>query len=114
MSGCEYDYPLTVEARRELFGMWMEANGDAVDEIERLAVRLDSAGRHVPVQYLIERQRMEGTAILHPIAYRDGTGKLRRYGINHNDRALLGRWLKGRHPGMRVTMRRSMFDEPLG
>lgn len=103
-------YPLAAEDRRELFARWVEANAEAVAEMEGWALEIAASGEPVAAQRLIERERWEGAARIVPVAYTDADGKTRRFRLNHNDRALLGRYLKARHPEMRVTMRRSMFD----
>ena len=110
--GQERIYPveLSIEDQRHLFGKWLEANPEAVKEMEDWALMLDMMGKKVSVQYLFEKQRYEGSAILHPVPFHVVGGEVRRYGCNHNDRALLGRWLKRRHPDMNVSLRKSKFD----
>lgn len=104
-----YPYPLRVEDRRHLFGEWLEANPDAVSAMEAWALDIDAKGEPVSVQRLFERIRWSDIPIVR-VGYRDDDGKLRRYRINHNDRALLGRHLQRKFPEIHVSMRRSIFD----
>lgn len=110
--GQERIYPseLRAEDREHLFGRWLAKNPEAVAEMEGWALRLASADRPISVQYLFEKERYEGTAELHPVEYPTWAGDRRSYSINHNDRALFGRWLKKRHPELRVATRKSIFD----
>ena len=106
---CRYD-PMAESDRAELFQMWLDANPDAVAEMEGWAVQLEGMGMPVSVQYLFEKERYEGRAKLHPIPFITVAGKRSAYSINHNDRALFGRRLQERFPSMRVSTRRSKFD----
>lgn len=45
------------------------------------------------------------------VPFVDGEGAEHTYKINNSDSSLLARWLLGRHPGMRIELRESMFDE---
>lgn len=98
------------EDRRALFARWMDANPDAVGEMVAWAYELDERRGTVAVQYLFEKERYEGAARLVPVPFTTESGERREYGINHNDRALFGRWLKEKHPALRVTTRRSRWD----
>ncbi len=104
-----YSQPLEVEERRHLFGEWLDANPDAVSMMEGWALEIMESGEPVAVQRLFERMRWEGARV-EAVPYTDFNGKRHEYRLNHNDRALFGRWLQSRHPEMRVTQRRSMFD----
>lgn len=106
-----FSYPLSVPDRRAMFELWCAKNPDALREIENAAIRIAASGRRVSAQYLVERQRYEGTAPLHPVPYEDWYGETHAYAINNSDCALLARWLHKRHPGMKIELRRSMFDE---
>lgn len=103
--------PLRVADRRALFGEWLEANPRAVREIELTALAIDARGMRVSTKYLIEKQRYEGTSGLTGVPFVDGEGAEHTYKINNSDSSLLARWLLGRHPGMRIELRESMFDE---
>ncbi|MBP3885949.1 MAG: hypothetical protein J6D54_13570 [Olsenella sp.] len=98
------------EDRERLFEMWMCANPEAVGEMVEWAYAIDRKGMPVSVQYLFEKERYEGTARLVPVPFTTESGERREYGINHNDRALFGRWLKEKHPALRVTTRKSRWD----
>lgn len=104
-----YSAPLEIAERMELFDRWVEANPDAVSEMEAWAVEIGSSGQPVSVQRLFERKRWDGSPIV-AVPYTDCNGRAHRYSINHNDRSLFGRWLQKRHPELRVSVRRSMFD----
>ncbi|RVU97016.1 hypothetical protein EII22_08775 [Coriobacteriales bacterium OH1046] len=110
-----YPWPLGAADRRELFRLWIEANPEAVAEMEGLALAMHARGRPVSVQYLFEKQRWESSVRLNRIRFEDWAGQERTFGtehgINHNDRHLFGLWLRERHPGMRVLLRRSILDE---
>lgn len=111
--GQEHIYPveLSIEDQKHLFQLWLERNPGAVKEMEDWALMLDMMGQHVSVQYLFEKHRYEGHTVMHPVPFHVEGGEIREYGINHNDRALFGRWLKRRHPSMHVSLRKSKFDE---
>lgn len=106
-----YPKELRAQDRERLFGEWLDANPEAVAEMEGWAMRLYAMGKPVSVQYLFEKERYEGTVRLNPVPFVVEGGETRSYSINHNDRALFGRWLQRRHPGMRVRTRRSRFDK---
>lgn len=80
-------------------------------EIELTALAIDARGMRVSTKYLIEKQRYEGTSGLTGVPFLDGEGAEHTYKINNSDSSLLARWLLGRHPGMRIELRESMFDE---
>lgn len=96
--------------RERLFELWMATNPDAVDEMVCWAYDINAKGMPVSVQYLFEKERYEGTARLNPVPFTTFCGERREYSINHNDRALFGRWLKSQHPTLRVITRRSKWD----
>ena len=100
-----YPLPLTPEDREDLFNDWVEANPEALAEIESAALAICWSGRRVSTRYLVERQRYEGTAKLTPIPFRDVHGNVHMYAINNNDTPALGRLLKARHPEMRIEFR---------
>ena len=104
-----YD-PTAESDRAELFQMWLDANPEAVEEMEGWAVQLDGRGMPVSVQYLFEKERYEGRAKKHPIPFTTVSGKVAAYSINHNDRALFGRRLQRKFPDMDVRIRKSKFD----
>lgn len=105
-----YSVPLETEERRHLFSLWIEANPDAVAEMEDWALGISGKGEPVAVQRLFERERWDGEAAIVPVPYTDRNGRPHRYSLNHNDRALFGRWLQAKHPDMRVRTRKSRFD----
>lgn len=105
-----YSYPLSVPDRKAMFEQWCDLNPDALREMESAALAINARGQRVSAQYLVERQRYEGTAPLHPVPFTDWYGETHTYAINNSDCALLGRWLVERHPYMKVNLRRSMFD----
>lgn len=111
--GQERIYPveLRAEDRRRLFESWLRLNPDAVNEMEQWALSIAMMGKPVSVQYLFEKERYEGSADVYSVPFVIEGGETRRYSINHNDRALFGRWLQRRHPEMRVQTRRSRFDK---
>lgn len=109
-----YPYPLRVQDRERLFAEWMDANPEAVAEMEALALEIGDRGEPVSVQRLFEVERWEGKAVQVGIPYIDMQGKRRRYKVNHNDRSLFGRWLQSKHPEINVRLRRSMFDGEAG
>ena len=96
--------------RERLFEMWMQSNPDAVGEMVAWAYAIDGKGMPVSVQYLFEKERYEGTARLNPVPFTTWGGESREYSINHNDRALFGRWIKEHHPKLRVMTRKSRWD----
>ena len=102
--------PLRARDRRALFEEWCRLNPRALREIELAARSIDARGLRVSTKYLIERQRYEGTARLVPVPFVDGAGSEHAYRINNSDSSLLARWLLERNPGMRIELRRSMFD----
>lgn len=110
-----YPWPLKLADRRELFRLWIEANPEAVAEMEMLALSMHMRGKPISVQYLFEKQRWESSTRFNRVRFIDWAGWDRtfgtEYGINHNDRHLFGLWLKERHPEMRVLLRKSIFDE---
>ncbi|MCH3943034.1 MAG: hypothetical protein LKE37_05025 [Atopobiaceae bacterium] len=106
-----YPYPLRVQDRRALFDEWCSKNPDALREIESHAMAIEGLGRRVSAKWLIEFQRYEGRATLHGVPFCDMQGMGRCYAINNTDTPLLARWLKARHPQMRIDTRRSMYDE---
>ena len=105
-----YEEPLDDDGRRRLFAQWLAVNRGAVETMVGWARDIAASGEPVAVQRLFERARWEQGMAIVPVTYTDTGGRLHRYRINHNDRALFGRWLQERHPEMRVTMRRSRFD----
>jgi hypothetical protein len=105
-----HDVPLDAEARLALFEEWQRANPEAMGILEGYAIDLDARGKRVAVQYLIEKLRYESGLALHPVAFADSHGHEHRYGVNNSDRAIIGRWLLARHPGLRLETRRSAFD----
>lgn len=103
--------PLRAADRRELFAAWCRLNPGALAEIEAAALEIAGRGMRVSAKYLIERQRYEGEAGLTGVPF-EGPGGVRHvYAVNNSDSSLLARWLRSRHPGMRIDLRRSMFDE---
>lgn len=110
-----YPWPLGAADRRELFRLWIEANPEAVAEMEGLALSMHESGRPISVQYLFEKQRWESGTRFNRVRFTDWAGGERTFGtehgINHNDRHLFGLWLRERHPEMDVLLRRSVFDE---
>lgn len=105
-----YPMPLKVADRKRLFKRWCRLNPEAMRQMERAAVAIDGRGMRVSAKYLIERQRYEGTARLVGIPFLDEQGGEHVYAINNSDTSLLARWLLGRHPQMRIELRKSMFD----
>nr|WP_314785055.1 hypothetical protein [Olsenella uli] len=105
-----HEVPLSAEARLALFGEWQRANPDAMAAMEAYALQLDARGKRVAVQYLIEKLRYESGLVLHPVAFADSHGNEHCYGVNNSDRAIIGRWLLARHPGLHLETRRSAFD----
>lgn len=102
--------PLRAADRRELFGEWVRLNPGALAEMEAAALEIAARGMRVSAKYLIERQRYEGTARATAVPFEGPGGARRAYAVNNSDSSLLARWLRSRHPGMRVELRRSMFD----
>lgn len=105
-----YTDPLCDEDRRRLFEQWRAVNADAVRTMVGWAEDIADMGEPVAVQRLFERARWEPGMSIQPVVYTDIDGKVHRYKINHNDRALFGRWLQAERPGLRVTMRKSRYD----
>lgn len=105
-----YSEPLADDDRRRLFEQWRTVNAGAVETMVAWADGIAAAGEPVAVQRLFERARWEPGLEIAPVVYTDVTGKVHRYRVNHNDRALFGRWLQAERPGMRVTMRKSRYD----
>lgn len=105
-----YGDPLADDERRRLFALWRSVNADAVATMVGWAEDIAASGEPVAVQRLFERARWEKGMAIRPVIYTDVNGRERRYKVNHNDRALFGRWLQQERPGMRVTMRKSRFD----
>lgn len=103
--------PLKAADRRWLFERWCELNPQAMAEIEQTACSIDARGKRVSAKYLIEKQRYEGSYKLIGVPFTDQLGEEHVYAINNSDSALISRWLLERHPGMRVEIRHSMFDE---
>lgn len=106
--------PLRAADRRELFREWCRLNPGALAEMEAAARAIASRGMRVSAKYLIERQRYEGTAPLTGVPFEGPGGARHTYAVNNSDSSLLARWLRARHPGMRIDLRRSMFDETEG
>ena len=107
-----YEYPLSPDARWQLFRLWCDANPVMLGEMEQKAVSLEKAGhKHISAQYLMEWARYELPYKSVPIPYRDGEGKMRSFRINNNDAAALGRWLVMRHPELPIELRKSALDE---
>lgn len=106
-----YPLPLKVEDRRRLFAEWMALNREAVERMESWALWLSATGGYVCVDHLFNKLRFETTIDVKGVPFEDDQGKPHKYRVNNNDRALFGRWLLGRHPGMPVHVRRSMFDK---
>ena len=106
-----YPKELRAQDRERLFAEWLDLNPGAVAEMEGWALSLDAMGKPVSVQYLFEKERYEGSADVYSVPFVIEGGETRRYSINHNDRALFGRWLQRRHPEMRVQTRKSRFDK---
>lgn len=106
-----YPVPLRAEDRKELFREWCGMNPKALREIELTAIAIDARGLRVSTKYLIEKQRYEGSCPLVGVPFIDGNGTEHVYKINNSDSALMARWLLDRHPGMRVELRKSMFDK---
>ena len=104
-----YD-PAAEADREELFQQWLDRNPDAVAEMEAWAVQIQERGMPVSVQYLFEKERYEGSADLYSVPFVTVSGKVSRYSINHNDRALFGRRLQRKFPDMDVRTRRSKYD----
>lgn len=104
-------WPLRAKDRKALFDKWCILNVPALREIESWAVQMEWRGMLVSTKYLIEKCRYEGMAHLVGVPFTDMNGKQHVYAINNSDSALLARWLKERHPKMRINMRRSMYDE---
>lgn len=107
-----YTDPLCDDDRRRLFKQWLSINAEYVAMMVGWAEDIAESGESVSVQRLFERARWERGLDIQPIIYIDIDGKMHRYGykLNHNDRALFGRWLQATHPGMRVNLRKSRFD----
>lgn len=107
-----YTEPLCDDDRRRLFKQWLSINAEYVAMMVGWAEDIAESGESVSVQRLFERARWERGLDIQPIIYIDIDGKMHRYGhkLNHNDRALFGRWLQATHPGMRVNLRKSRFD----
>lgn len=101
-----YPMPLTQEDREDLFDEWVEANPEAMAEMEAAALEISDRGLRVSAKYLIERQRYEGTAKLAPVPFLDVHGNLHRFAINNNDTPTLARRLKERYPSMDIELRR--------
>ena len=109
-----YPLPLKVEHRRSLFADWMELNREAVNYMESCALSLSATADYVCVDHLFNKLRFETSIDVKGVPFEDDQGKPHKYRVNNNDRALFGRWLLGRHPGMPVHVRRSMFDKEVG
>lgn len=107
-----YTEPLCDDDRRRLFKQWLSVNAEYVATMVGWAEDIAASGESVSIQRLFERARWEQGIDIQPIIYIDIDGKMHRYGhkLNHNDRALFGRWLQATHPGMRVNLRKSRFD----
>lgn len=106
-----YPVPLKAADRRALFNRWCELNPKALREIELTALAIDARGLRVSTKYLIEKQRYEGRAKLVGVPFFDNSGVEHAYCINNSDSSLLARWLLERNPGMRIELRKSMFDK---
>lgn len=106
-----YPLPLKVEHRRSLFADWMELNREAVNYMESCAISLSATADYVCVDHLFNKLRFETSIDVEGVPFDDDQGKKHWYRVNNNDRALFGRWLLGRHPGMPIRTRRSMFDK---
>lgn len=106
-----YPLPLKIQDRIELFKQWLKANPEVWREMELTAVSIDSNGLRVSTQYLIEKQRYEGTYKLNGVPFLDGTGQEHCYGINNTDAAILARYLKSKYPDMDIIIKKSMFDD---
>lgn len=109
-----YTEPLSTDDQRRLFALWASVNREYVETMVGWAEEIAESGGSVSVQRLIERARWDPNMAMQPITYTDIDGNVHRYKINHNDRALFGRWLKATHPGMRVNLRKSKFDDVVG
>lgn len=105
-----YPLPLRAEDRRELFSAWCRLNQEALTEMEAAAVWMMGMGHRVSSKYLIERERYEGTATLHGVAFLDSDGEPHTYCINNSDSSLIDRWLHEKYPDMDIRLRSSMFD----
>lgn len=105
-----YPMPLSPEDREDLFDAWADANPAALEEIEAAALAIADRGMRVSAKYLIERQRYEGSARLHPVPFLDVHGNVHRYSINNNDTPVLARRLKERHPSMDIELRRRAHE----
>ena len=106
-----YSVPLRAESYICLFAEWLKLNPQAAHEMECVARAINARGMRVSAKYLIERQRYEGRSELHAVPYLDQYGLERNYAINNTITPLLARWLQKGNPGMRIEMRRSMFDD---
>lgn len=105
-----YTEPLCDDDRRRLFKQWLSVNAEYVGTMVGWAEDIAASGESVSIQRLFERARWEQGIDIQPITYTDIDGKVHGYKLNHNDRALFGRWLQATHPGMRVNLRKSRFD----
>lgn len=105
-----YTEPLCDEDRRRLFKQWLSVNAEYVRTMVGWAEDIAASGESVSIQRLFERARWEQGIDIQPVVYTDIDGRVHRYKVNHNDRALFGRWLQRERPGMRVTMRKSRYD----
>ena len=103
--------PLKARDNMELFEEWVRINPDAMREIELTALAIDARGIRVSTNYLIEKQRYEGSAKLNPVTFYDDQGNPHTYGINNTITPLLARWLLERHPEMNIWTKHSLFDE---
>lgn len=104
-------WPLRAADRKYFFDEWCKLNAEALLEMETWALEISWRGMTVSTKYLIEKCRYEGTAHLTGVPFFDMNGKQHLYAINNSDSALLARWLKSRHPNIRIDLRKSMYDE---
>lgn len=105
-----YPLPLRAKDRETLFVQWCRVNADALREMDEHAVAMQARGRRVSAKWLVEWERYEGEAKLRGIPFTDQHGSTHVYAINNSDTPLIARWLRERHPSMRIETRRSMFD----
>jgi len=105
-----YPMPLTIEDRADLFEEWVEANPAALEEMEQAALAIAYSGQRVSAKYLVERQRYEGRAKLHPVPFLDVYGNAHEYGINNSDTPELARFLKAKYPWMDIQLRRRAHE----
>lgn len=91
--------------KQRLFEAFAEANPGAIRAMEAKAVSLDKRGLHVSAKYLVEWLRYESGIRINRVRYETPRGT-RSFALNNVITPYLARWLKERHPEMRIEIRR--------